>query len=330
MHYIRRFPNKKFTIVVAILIFLFLIVSPVNAFAFSTVYDEEVDYKYIKYGLLEVRDHDVQDTEVNLTYYTHYSLNMRSKLKNSTFHLKVDEALKDNILDVKVKVGKKSWTSAEMLNDETYAINHKDVLKTGLIGVNQQFDIKIVLNDRIQNLSEDFYTTDIALFDRKNRVVVNTTDGTYFETNDKEKVIENNNLVTGSGYTVANNNPSGTEIKLDYVMHYKLNASKHKRGQFQFSIDEKLLPFITEVRIKTRDGKFKPVVYDENGNFDYSTNSLVSHSLIGIRQGFSVEIKLEKTVKNLPNGIYLFNAYQTTGDGKRILDGTDNSTYFLR
>src|SRR5699024_3561880 len=143
-----------------------------------------------------------------------------------------------------------------------------DVLKTGLIGVNQQFDIKIVLNDRIQNLSEDFYTTDIALFDRKNRVVVNTTDGTYFETNDKEKVIENNNLVTGSGYTVANNNPSGTEIKLDYVMHYKLNASKHKRGRLQFSNDEKPLPFSTEVGIKTRDRQCNDVLDGDNGKFD--------------------------------------------------------------
>src|SRR5699024_11198519 len=175
--------------------------------------------------------------------------------------------------------------------------------------------------------SSDVCSSDlIALFDRDNRVVVNTTDSTYFKTEDRGMNIEDSNLVTGSGYTVVENNPSEIEIMLDYTMHYKLNATKHKRRQFVFSIDEKLLIFISYVFIKTKDGNFKRVVYDGNGNFRYASNDLVSHSLIGVPQGFSVKIKLKETVENLPSGMYLFDVYQTTENGTDILDGTDNTT----
>lgn len=329
---------NKTAFIVAVLMVVIQIFIPLNTKAASfavqpftsSLYDEEVDYKYIKYGYLEVRNHDVKKSEVNLTYYTHYSLNMRSKLKSAVFQLAVDEDLKDHILDVRVRTGKKSWTSAKPLKNGTYAINHSDVLRTGLIGVNQQFDIKILLNNKIQNLNDDIYTADIALFDKKNRVVVNTVDSTFFETVDKGIVSEKNNLVTGSGYTVSNKNPNDTEITLNYMMHYKLNAAKHKRGQFKFSFDKKLIPYITDVQVKTRDGKFKSVVYNKGGKFSYSTKNLVSHALIGIRQNFSVKIKLKETVAQLPSGIYLFDVYQTTGDGKKILDGTNNSTYFIK
>src|SRR5699024_10210117 len=259
--------------------------TPVQPFA-SSVYDEEVDHKYIKYGRIEVRDHNVNSNVVNLTYYTHYSLNMLTRLKNATFNFTIDEDLKDHILDVKVKTKRNNWISARELNDGTYAINHSDVLRTGLIGVNQQFDIQIVLNDEVQNLDKERYTADIALLDRKNRVVTNTVNNTYIETADEEMIREDNNLITGSGYDIESYDPNDTELTLNYVMHYKLNAAKHKDGQFVFTLDEKLLPYISEVLIETRDGKFKPVTYDGNGKFSYATKSLVSHSLIGIRQNF--------------------------------------------
>src|SRR5699024_4896195 len=112
-----------------------------------------------KYGYLEVRDHDVTKSEVNLTYYTHYSLNLATKLRYSSFNLTIDENLKEHISDVKVKIGRE-WLSANQLADGSYTIEHSDVLSTALIGVNQQFDIKILLNDKVQNLEEDVYTAD--------------------------------------------------------------------------------------------------------------------------------------------------------------------------
>src|SRR5699024_11522520 len=118
--------------------------------------------------------------------------------------------------------------------------------------INRDYYNIIIRDDEVKNVYKDDYTTDIHLFDKNNRVVVNTNNSKYFKTEDRGMNIEDSNLVTGSGYTVVENNPSETEIMLDYTMHYKLNATKHKRGQFVFSIDEKLLPFISEVLVETK------------------------------------------------------------------------------
>lgn len=293
-------------------------------------YGQQIESESIKYGLLEVRNTSLETNVIDLTYYTHYSLNQKSALKNGKFNITLDEALIPYVDHVRVNTKKDTWIQAERLNNHTYTVSHKDVLRTGLIGVNQQFDIQVVLKNNITDLAQERYTFDIALLNSKDEAFKSTMDGTLLKQNAAYEKIQKSNKVTASGYTVKSNHSNSNEIVLNYMMHYKLNDASNKYGQFKFELDPKLLPYLEDVLVKTRDGKFKSVKIDSNGKFAYGAKSLVSHSNIGVRQNFEVKLLLKEQNKDLPAGFYEFTAYQADVKTNSTLENTYNATYFTR
>lgn len=299
----------------------------------SDVYDsldQQIDRNSIKYGLLEVRNKTLQTNAVELTYYTHYSLNQSSATKNAQFNFTIDTDLTPYVDHVLVRTTKGDWIKASKLNNHTYSVKHASVLKTGLIGVNQQFDVKVVLKDHIANLPQTQYTFDIALVNNRDEAISSTMDGTLLDRNAEYNKVSESNRVTASGFTVKSSNPDQNEIILDYMMHYKLNNASDKNGQFKFEIDQKLLPYVEDVQVQTTDGRFKSVSINPNGKFSYAAKGLVSHSKIGVRQHFEVKLILKDQSKYLPSGLYQFSAYQTDGNSVNVLENTNNTTYFTR
>src|SRR5699024_444345 len=213
----------------------------------SSVYEEEVSYNGVKYGRIETRDVGEESNEVGLTYYTHYSLNVLSDLRNATFNLSIDDELKENVEEIKVKARDGGWISAEELYDGSFSFNLKDVLSKSLVGVNQQFDIKVIYKDGAEENLDGNYPVDIAVLDKNGQVVENTTDATYITSAESELPIEDSNKITASGLTLNPYEDEDTELFLNYMMHYKTNALKFKGGQFQFQLDPDLLPFVDQV-----------------------------------------------------------------------------------
>src|SRR5699024_1676375 len=293
----------------------------------SSVYEEEVSYNGVKYGRIETRDVGEESNEVGLTYYTHYSLNVLSDLRNATFNLSIDDELKENVEEIKVKARDGGWISAEELYDGSFSFNLKDVLSRSLVGTNQQFDIKVIYKDGAEENLDGNYPVDIAVLDKNGQVVENTTDATYITSAESELPIEDSNKITASGLTLNPYEDEDNELNLDYMMHYKTNANNIIDGQFQFQLDPDLYPFVEQVSIKGRDGNFKPTEFDEDGNFQYAADSLVSPALIGIPQNIEVKIDLKDEIKNLPTGMYLFKSHQTDRPGDKIIQGSDNKTY---
>ena len=102
--------RKRASLIAASMILLTPTIAPPNVDAANpitaqqvmaeSVYKAGVDYKWIKYGRLEVRDFNLNTNELFLKYSTHYILNIHSKLKNTSFNLTLDERLEDEIVDV--------------------------------------------------------------------------------------------------------------------------------------------------------------------------------------------------------------------------------------
>src|SRR5699024_7411309 len=109
-----------------------------------------------KYGRIETRDVGEESNEVNFTYYTHYTLSLISSLRYAKFNLSIDEDIADDVKEVKAVSGSKE-IKAKKLSDGTYSFDHNDVLSRSLIGVNQQFDIKVVFNDDVDQTIKDDY-----------------------------------------------------------------------------------------------------------------------------------------------------------------------------
>src|SRR5699024_8624445 len=169
------------------------------------------------------------------------------------FNLSIDEDIADDVKEVKAVSGSKE-IKAKKLSDGTYSFDHNDVLSRSLIGVNQQFDIKVVFNDDVDQTIKDDYKVDIAVLDREGKVVENTTDATYITSAESELPVEDSNKITASGLTLNPYEDEENELNLDYMMHYKTNANNIKDGQFQFALDTRLLEYVDEVLIENKRG----------------------------------------------------------------------------
>lgn len=261
-----------------------------------------VDTKYVKYGHVEVLNLNSDYNQIILRYNTFYKLNHFGTYDNGVFEFTVDPKLTPYIKEVS---GPKGLKASVNPRTNSFAFPADKLVRFGLIGVPQEFDVILHLKDELATIPIDSYQVSAKQLLANGDIVKRTETNAFINITSELTQIYQSKLIRQASLAV-DAQPVNTNVNLKYELVFKLNALSLKESKVNLAFKPELLDYITSIEVSKNGRNWSKITYNEQGKASYPANELLSYSYIGLPQDFQVRFNLKNQVQALPDHLYTF------------------------